>query len=405
MTDLLNKKVSLDFIVNPFFLYTLSFSVSVFVYLLGWSRIYPPLSAGLVIFLAVTILLFLSAAIVLMKNRSEFIIIQDFKTSLNDIIFLAIILLSVLNVLYMGYLPVTDRSHNYLEFGMPVVDPIVNTLSIFFSVVYFHSFLDTRKKRFLVYFFSILIIQILFYRRSTITWIVISSFFLFLLYMRNVSLKILAICVICLPFFSYSFGLYGNTRSRLAKSFVLNDLGASDSFKNSGISYNHYMTYLYISSPLANLQENINKRDVNIKDGKLKDFLFYCLIPESFTLRLEKPLHLTPPSCYLICPNLIAGSFYMISFYLMGWSGMIIMFIFLFAFLLLGLFVIRKWNTYNLEALSLLSAAVSLLIFSNFLNRLDVIIMLFVYPVIFHFISKQNSRLQALSFRKKNRVL
>jgi hypothetical protein len=197
---------------------------------------------------------------------------------------------------------------------------------------------------------------------------------------------VLIICVICIPALSYCFGLYGNFRSSLTKSFVINDLGASDTFKNSGISFNHYMSYLYLSSPLANLQENIDRRGEELKNDDFKDFLFYCVVPQSFTLRLEKPLHLLPPVTHLISPNLIVGTFYMVSFYTLGWPGMISMVLFLFLFIILSLLIIKRWNICGLETLSLLSATVCMLVFSNFLNRLDVILMLFVYPVFFHFL-------------------
>jgi len=158
------------------------------------------------------------------------------------------------------------------------------------------------------------------------------------------------------------------------------------------------MTYLYVASPLANLQKNITKGDGFLNGGDIKTFLFYCLIPESLTNRLEKTLKLSKPESHLITPDLIVGSFFMISFFTMGWSGMIFMFLYLFVFILLCLIVVRRWNTFGPETLSLLSATVSLLIFSNFLNRLDVILMLFAYPVLFHLIYSRSYPIQCFSF-------
>jgi hypothetical protein len=179
----------------------------------------------------------------------------------------------------------------------------------------------------------------------------------------------------------------------------MNELGASNSFKKTGLSHNHYMTYLYVSSPLANLQENINKRKENFNEEDFKDLFFYCLVPGSFTSRLEKTLHLSSPECYLISPELIVGTFYMVGYFTLGWVGMIVMFLYLFVIILLCLFVIRKWNNFGLVTFSILSATVSLLIFSNFLNRLDVLIMLFVYPVLFHFIFTWKAKSPGFSFR------
>jgi hypothetical protein len=296
----------------------------------------------------------------------------------------------------MGYLPVLDHSHNYREFGMPVIDPVFNTLSIFFSVFFLQSFIERKKKRFLIYVFIIVLIHILLYRRSSVIWIVTSSIFLLLTYKKSISLFVIIASIICLPILSYCFGVYGNVRSNLSKSFVINGLGASEKFKNSNISHNHYMTYLYLSSPLANLQENIDKVHSAVEMADFKEFFFYSLIPESFTLRIEKRLDLSPPVCYLITPELIAGSFLMVAYYTLGWTGMIIMFLYLLLFILVGLVLIRKWRTFSSVTISLLSAAVSMLIFSNFLNRLDVILMLFVYPVLFHFIYTINSKFQVL---------
>ena len=115
-------------------------------------------------------------------------------------------------------------------------------------------------------------------------------------------------------------------------------------------------------------------------------------MPVSVTIRLEKPLNITPPACNLINPELIVGSLFMISYFTLGWLGMTIMLIFLFVFIVLCLFLIKIWNTFFATTLSILSTTISLLIFSNFLNRLDVILMLFIYPVFFHFVYTMNNR-------------
>jgi hypothetical protein len=391
MKRLLRKRIFLGFIVNPFYLYCVSFTLAVFVYLWGWSSIFPRLSTDLIVFLGVSSILFLYAGYIF--NKKKFVIYNrcGINLRLTDIIFWLIIFLGIINVLYMRYLPVMDRTRNYREFGMPVIDPLFNTLSIFFSVFFFQLFLEHKSKRLLIYISIILVIQMLLFRRSAIIWIFTSSSFLYLLFKQKIRIITIIAGVLLIPLLSYCFGVYGNTRSSLSKSFVLNDLGASDKFKNTGISHNHYITYLYLSSPLANLQENINKGSGFLNKGDTKSFVLYCLLPVSVTIRLEKMLNITPPACYLITPELIVGTFFMTGFYLLGWLGMIIMLIFLAVFIILCLLIIKIWNTFSVTALSILSATVSLLIFSNFLNRLDVILMLFIYPVIFHFMFRKST--------------
>ena len=390
MLRLVKKSINLDFIVNPFYMYCVTFSLAIIVYLFGWSQIFPKLSSGLIVFFVSTFLLFFIAGKIFTRKKPQLFNHEFFNSKLNDIFFTLIILLGLVNVMYMGYLPVMDRSHNYREFGMPVIDTLFNTLSIFFSVWFLQSFIKIKKRRLLFYVFIILSIQFLLFRRSTIVWIIISSLFLFILYFPKIKVPVILAVLVCIPLFSYSFGLYGNVRSKLSESFVLNGLGASESFKRSGISYNLYITYLYVSSPLANLQENIDKGEGLLNKGDYRNFFFYCVLPESITLRLEKPLALSPPSCKLITPELIVGTLFMVSFYTLGWIGMISMVIFLFVFILLTLSVINKWNTFSITTFSILATAVSLMIFSNFLNRLDVILMLLIYPILFHILYKRS---------------
>ena len=401
MWKLHKARVDLAFIVNPFYLYCLGFSLAIFLYLWGWSNIFPQLSSGLFLFLLGSFVLFILTGCSYGKIKLNPLDLPVSGLFFNDIIFWLIILLGFLNIIFMGYLPIMDRSQNYHEFGVPVLDPVFNTLSIFFSVFFFQTYLQKKKKRLLFYIFIILIIQILLFRRSTIIWILTSSSFLFLLYKRKINLIFIIAAIISIPVLSYFFGLYGNTRSNLDKSSVMYDFGASDTFIESGINHNHYMTYLYVSSPLANLQENVKNGNGFLNRRAIKDFFFYCLVPVSFTIRLDKTLNLTPPECNLITPNLIVGTLFMISFYTMGWLGMIIMLGFLFVFLFLCLYIINKWDTFRITTSVILSTTVSLSIFSNFLNRLDVIIMLFVYPVLFHFILIQRGRVPVFLLNAK----
>jgi hypothetical protein len=388
MLKVFKKKLNLTAIVNPFYIYSISFLMAIIVYMWGWSRIFPHLSASLIIFLVSSFVLFLSTGYYFEKKEFVSHRFGSINYFFSDLMFWVIIILGLINVLYMRYIPFFDRTHNYRNFGMPVIDPLFNTLSIFFSVSFLQTYLNNKKKRFLLYIIIITIIQFLLFRRSTLVWIFVSSGFLVLLFYRRVYIMAILAVIITIPVLSYGFGLIGNIRSNLTRSQVLNDLGASSEFIQSGISHNHYITYLYLSSPLANLQENINKKSDILNNSDLKKFCFYCLVPGSITKRLEPKLKLIKPECNLINKDLIVGTFFMLSFYTMGWFGMLIMLVFLLAFLVLGIIIIKRWNTFNITTFSLFTATSSLLIFTNFLNRLDIILLLFVYPIIFHFIIK-----------------
>jgi hypothetical protein len=288
----------------------------------------------------------------------------------------------------MGYIPLFDKSHNYREFGAPVIDVLFNTLSVFFSVVFLQSYLETKKIRMALYIIIFLIIQVFLFRRSTVVWIVCSSIFLIILHVKRINWYMIITGLILIPVISFAFGFFGNQRSSLTREMAISNLGMSQGFQNTGLSHNHYLTYLYISSPLANLQENISDTDRFKGEGDLKDFLFYCIIPPSITMRLEEKLQLTPPENKLIAPELITGTCFMTSYRTLGWMGMMIQILFILLYSALILVILNRWNTFYYVTLSLMTTSMGLLIFDNILIRLDIIIMLFIYPVFFHFVNR-----------------
>jgi hypothetical protein len=382
---LLKTKVRLDFLVNPFYLYPLSFSIVIIFYLFGWSDLFPKLTTGLVCFFIISFAVFL---LIGYKYQSliQKVVTVSYKPFLNDIIFWFIISLGVINILLMGYIPLFNRTYNYREFGFPVIDPVFNSLCIFFSAFFLQTFLNNKNRKLLLYFFVLFTFQIFLFRRSTMVWILTSSSFLLVSHYVRINLAVIGLVFILIPLFSFIFGLYGNYRGNLSSSFIIDDLKASESYKKTGIGPNHYITYLYMSSPLANLQQNINNEKSSHNFQDFKSMLFNSIIPESITMRIGKTMNLESPKTTLIHPELLAGTFLLLSYSTMGWIGMILMMVYLLIFILICLWLYNKYEIFKTSALSILATAVSLLVFGNFLNRLDVILMLVVYPVCFYYV-------------------
>jgi oligosaccharide repeat unit polymerase len=382
----LKKQLDLTFLVNPYYLYCITFSVSILFYLIGWSDLYPNLSFEIILFLVLSFMLFLffgkrNGSIHWDKNENEW---NKSSEHIFDYVFIFVLVLGVINILIMGYIPLFNSTLDYRDFGVPVLDPIFNSLSIFFSVISFQLFLGEKKKRYLLYTILIIIFHLFIFRRASVVWISISSVLLYILYKRKIRVISLLIIVLCIPFFSLLFGSYGNFRSKLDKDYILNDLGASSSFSGSGLSHNHYMTYVYETSPLANLQKNIDEGKGFLNNGNIQEFVFYSIMPQSVTLRLEKLIPLKSPVSLLVHPHLIVGTFFMIAFHSLGWAGMILMLLYLLLYIGFCSAIITRWHTFRISTYCILSTMVFLLIFSNFLNRLDVILILLIYPVLFH---------------------
>ncbi|MFP4487949.1 MAG: oligosaccharide repeat unit polymerase [Bacteroidales bacterium] len=383
-----NSKLNIQVILNPFFVYCISFLVAIILYLFSWSDLYPPISLSLVIFLGVSFILFLSAGYFTGNLKTSKHNIRESELFIVDILFIIIIALAVADIVGTGYLPILNRQYDYKVFGVSVLDPLFNTLSIYFSLVFLNTFLSKKKIRFVLYCILLLIVQVLILRRGTIVWMLTSWIFLILLYVRRIPIKVIIAGILVIPIVSLLFGLYGNFRSNINEEMTLDGLGASSEFKDLNISHYHYMTYLYISSPLANLQKNIESGKNELDKKDFKSFLFYCIIPQSITARIKNIIKIREPDPELITPSLIVGSVYMLAFNTMGWLGVSILMVVILIYLLLGMTVTEKIKYNSNETYALLLNTTFLLIFDNLFVRLDVLLMLFVYPLLFNHLFK-----------------
>jgi hypothetical protein len=377
--------VNLAFIVNPFFLYCIAFSIAIVVYLFGWSDIYPRLSAKLLLFLIISLVPFCLIGLYFWQKGFLNYREEDKHIPI-DLLFYIFLFLGILLIFLIGYIPLFKQGFKYREYGVSVLDPIYYSLSVFISVYYFHSYLKNGKLKFLIYLLVIVIFQILLYRRYTLVWIFLSCIFLFIFIKQKLPVFLILTGLVFIIISSFLFGYFGNKRSNFDKDYILGEFSANSRFTDLNISYNHFLTYLYISSPLANLQKNTDIIKSSFSNNDVKTFAFYCIVPSSLTARIEDYLNLSPPECSLISPNLIVGSYYMNGYHTLGWYGMIILTVFLLVCLSVSILIVPRSSPAFPISICLASTTAVLMIFDNFLIRLDVILMLFIYPLVLHFI-------------------
>ncbi len=387
MLKILLRPLDTGFLVNPFYLYVISFATAILLYSLGWSELYPELSVSLLVFLFVSFIISVYFGMKIPKVVSKTFDHDTVrKDKLFDLVFYAILLLGIINVWVMGYIPFFDKSKDYREFGVPVIDPVFNSLSIFFSVFLYQTYLTQRKPKYLIYVLLFILINFFLFRRASIIWISFSSLLVYILQKRSIKIIYILISIFLIPVLSFLFGSYGNLKSNLDGDQVMEEFAANERFVQSGAGPDQFMTYIYETSPLANLQLNVDNSKGFLNNSDFKDFLFYCLVPQSIILRLEKKSLLVHPDLLLIHPHLIVGTVFLIGFHTLGWLGMIILMIYILIFIKACLYILHKWNATAISTYCILVTMVSLLPFSNFLNRLDVIMLLFIYPVAFHYI-------------------
>lgn len=255
--------------VNPYFCYSISFLIAFLVYLLGWSDLYPRLSTPLLIFLISTLVLFTFVGYRVTKRlRITFRSLPFSDLSSPILITLFLYALWIVEFLYQGGIPLfmilLKLPYDYRLFGVPSLHVFIVTFSSFYTVFLFHLFLSTRKKEILFLYLVNLFAAVLIYSRAMFFFNLSASFFLLLLMTRRIPRALVFIGPLSLILLFYCFGVLGTLRvSRESKTEYDNGIfletgKATASFKNSFVPKEYFWTYIYMSSPLANLQHNIN---------------------------------------------------------------------------------------------------------------------------------------------------
>lgn len=314
-------------LTNPNFIYICTFIIPFFVYTLGWSSIYPALTSKLFGFYIVTFsIAFLTGIVIDRLTGFVYHPIPIYKHNLAVII--CLYLLYCLDFWYTGFVPMFAYSGGQAGFrefkiGIPTFHVVLVTFTIFFSLYLFHQYLSHRKWSLLLLYISSFGFFVMLLERSSIMYIFIGSIFLFFISQKRIFIKkIIGLGVLSL-FILYMFGYLGNMRSTLGDPEVIPRMsGATDKFMDSRIPKEYYWSYLYIASPVANLQNNINL-ETNVVPN-YAGFLVFEMIPDFAAKRLADLFSVAPREFQQILPWLNVGTIYALPFSYLSWAGVLI---------------------------------------------------------------------------------
>jgi hypothetical protein len=378
--------------ISPFICYIISFVAVLSVYLLGWSDLYPKLSPSLIIFLLITFIA--QGASHYYVKKVPFRKIQAKLPVVGTTIF--IWTLWLIEFVYEGGIPLfkilLDLPYNYRLFGVPSVHVFVVTFASFFTIYLFHVYLSHRSKLVLILYFLNLSAAILIYNRGMLFFNLTGSVVVYLMSMTRLSYKRIAVIAgLLVPLF-FLFGVLGSLRvSREANEPYNNDDildtgNATDAFRQSFVPNEFFWTYVYVSSPLANLQHNINE---NAEAALTPTNLFRAgmneCLPDFITKRIHALHNTQPPDEYRIQYSLNASTVYSRAYSYARWGGLFLVGFFLIAFPWLFLKVIRPGSDFFITGWAILC---TMYLFSSFENtfRFTGLSFQLVYPVILSFV-------------------
>ncbi len=390
-------------LINPFTLYVGSFGTALLCYLARWSRYYPPLDSSLVLFLIASFALSAWAAIQFIRaDRSQRQAVAFPGADRSVGITIALYTLWIAEFIQAGgvplYMILTGAEFNYRTFGIPTLHVFLVTFSSFYSACLFHHYLRTRSRSVLVIFLINMLSALLIFNRGMLLMNMATCLFVFLSTRRHAgqfSMRGLAIGAGATLTIAFLFGALGTIRishqihKHYSRTLVYGVGDPTPSFRQSVVPVEFFWSYLYITSPLANLQLNIDQPEPPVTTKRLIAWSVNEVLPDAVSKRVDGYFGANRVLPARIAPHLNAATVYAGSFAYGGWLTMGLMT----AVLLFVPFAVRKWlgaeSRYFVVGMSLLNTLFLFLIFDNMLSFTGFSFQL-AYPMLFSYLERRH---------------
>lgn len=375
---------------SPFMAYCYTFLLATLVYMLNWSYLYPPLSASLLLFLGGTFCIAIVTAVFLAPFRLIAYKSQEKKVPVIAILFL--IAGYTVDCAWSHSIPLvslatgaTTYEDLRVAFGVPTFHVILVGYNAFIAVFYFHTYLSQKKKKFLGFFLLSMLFPLLIMSRITVTIIVIASFYIYLFSAgKNIASRLTRLVVAGLLFLM-GFGLLGNIRTAadVSADDVFLAIGdARDSFRQSVIPKSFFWGFIYISSPIANLQLSMDTKDKPASaNSGAGNFLVHEYLWDAISKKYDKAYGTEPINFAQINDAFNVGSIFARPYMYAGLAGMVLMFLFVWLVSLLYSLLLDANSPYYVTYLCFFNALIVLCVFDNMLTFTPFSIVL-LFPVI-----------------------
>jgi hypothetical protein len=380
---------------NPIWVYSWIWILVMLVYNLRWSNYYNNLSLKLIYFFVITFFFsFLGGYILEISKKNKFKEIPVSNYNLTLLLFLWVGY--ILEFLYSGGIPLLlvlkGSFGNYKDFtGIPTFHVILASYTIFLGVYFFHQFISTKTNKKLLLFLILAVLpNLLVINRGAVIITLIACLIIYL--MKQYIVKIAKIIKIVLGILVvlFLFGNLGNLRNELSadnKEYILSLGGATDEFISGNVPFEYYWGYLYIASPLGNLDNLVNNYDPKFDIHNVPNLMFE-FTPDFISNRLRLMFNdgqIEDISNYLVVESLNAPTVYFRSYFLLGWLGMWSMFSFSMFSVFFYLFILPSSGKYYLTGLGILSSIIILNTFGNMWISSGTVL---IWPLIFSLFDK-----------------
>jgi hypothetical protein len=364
--EVVNPTYAARYFTNPFVAYAAGFLLALSVYSLGYSDLYPQLEDPLVWFLLATCAVSGLLAWAIGGNANAFEYGHE-SLNINLFIFLAIMSIFAAEVIANGGIPILmlvsgAADFSYLDFGIPTVHVAFVGFCDFYAVYWFDLYISGRGRSFLALSLAASSTSLLIVSRGAF---IITLMALVIVYVQRRGFnRILFISfAVCVGAALWGFAFVGDLRARGAtgESVILTIGEASDSFLESAVPTTLFWPYLYVSSPLANLQLNVTSRAAHDAPA-----LYFSMewLPDFVSKRIVSEEIFGESNPLRVKDQLTVSTMYGRGFLLFGWIGLLLSYVY-FAVVTLAVLKILRRSKYFVAASSILSSLAFLSIFDN----------------------------------------
>lgn len=374
--------------LNPYFYSVLAFLSVLAIYEIHWSTIYPKLSLTLLLFFTLFLLVsFILGRLFLPFFKKEVLLAKKSKFTLPRWIVVVLLLLIILGTVadrvYSNGFPLLGQVQ-YDNFGVPTLHAVIMVFATFTSIYSVQLICQKKQWQFMLIVLLIsLVPSFLSLSRGSLVMDMAMFVGIFLysvdikIMKKPISILIILVGVIIL----YGFGLVGNYRlnnqvktetTNIFDSSLIYQIGSASSVVPSqSLAAPFFWSYLYLTSPTANLQSSINSEvrlSSSDRDG-IKKLLITQYVPDVISSHVY-PNYKNIVASYgystRVNGNLNVATTFYESFVQMGWMGMILMVLVYLCFPVIYLYLISKIQPkFFIMSLSVLNVMYVLAVFDN----------------------------------------
>lgn len=329
--------------ISPFILVAVSYLIAIILYGLNFSTLFPTMSAQLLVFLLAFCLLCFVGHWLFKRSFLG----ADFTGPNGEITISVATFRKTVAILYAGLIaefvyargiPLIGNAGSYTDFGIPTFHVVLMTTTSFVSLLIAARlcFATTHRLQLWVLYGLTLLPFLLVVNRGLFALSIGSGLFYWLLYKyKTISVKV-KLGVLLLGIVGlYAFGLFGNFRTQrdyhqvttVTDTTVMMRIGgASETFKKAPIPKPFFWSYIYVASPLANLQKTMTNQDPVVTGESVKGFILQAFVWDFISKRFVSE---EVPQVSQVSPELNVSSAFSAPYLYLGFPGMVLFAIYL----------------------------------------------------------------------------